>query len=200
MISLTQPLAWRWRCKGRDYRVNLAFDNVLRWYDLLDRKDLTDDEKGVIGWHMFVNADSVGAIDRLQALEWINDYIGQVPYHDVVEEGEEDPGEVDEFFSYTQDAPAIWASVRAQYGIDLQEELGKLHWHKFRALLDGLPGSSYFMQIIDIRRRPRTGLEGEALTSLVQLQEHYMLDSVRSAHHQSEAVDYFKAWASQAQK
>lgn len=203
MISLTRPLAWAWRCNGKDYRVNLAFDNVLRWYDLLDHKDITDERKGVIGWHMFVNADDVGPVDRLRALEWINDYISQRPYRDLDDDDNTatDAGqEPEKFYSYTQDAGAIWSSIRAYYGIDLQDELGKLHWHKFCALLDGLPSTSYFMRIIDIRSRPRTGLEGEELTNLVNLQERYMLDEYRSVKRQSEALDFFKAWASQAQK
>lgn len=203
MISLTKPLAWSWRCAdGRDYRVNLAFDNVLRWYDLLGRKDLTDADKGVIGWRMFVNADSVGPMDRIRALKWIGDYLAEEPYHDPDDDSVSDDasGDPDKYFSYTQDAPAIWSSIRAYYGIDLEEELGKLHWHKFRALLDGLPSSSYFMRIIDIRRRPRTGLEGEELTSLVEAQERYMLDEYRNADHQSEALDFFTAWAAQATK
>ena len=82
MISLTQPLAWYWQCEDKKYRVNLAFDNVLRWFELLDREDKTDAQKGVIGWHMFVNANEVAPEDRLKALQWINQYIGQQPYHD----------------------------------------------------------------------------------------------------------------------
>ena len=203
MISLTKPLAWQWACKGRIYRVNLAFDNVLRWYDLLDRQDKTDAEKGVLGWHMFINADSVGPADRLKALEWINRYIGQQPYHDTSEDDGniQIPGEAPmDYFSYSQDAPAIWSSIRAYYGIDLEEELGKLHWHKFCAMLDGLPSSSYFMRIIDIRRRERTGLEGQELTNLVNLQNYYVLDKYRNAKHSADAADFFAAWAESAIK
>lgn len=211
MISLTQPLAWYWQCKGKKYRVNLAFDNVLRWFELLDREDKTDAQKGVIGWHMFVNAEDVGPADRLRALEWINQYIGEQPYHDssddetASENGQEatavvNSGAPEEYFSYTQDAPAIWSSVRAFYGVDLEDELGKLHWHKFRAMLDGLPSSSYFMRIIDIRQRSRQGLDGKELANLVELQNYYVLDKYRNAKHSSDAADFFAAWASSAVK
>lgn len=206
MISLTQPLAWYWQCEDKKYRVNLAFDNVLRWFELLDREDKTDAQKGVIGWHMFVNANGVAPEDRLKALQWINQYIGQQPYHDsemqpaTDEESLVTGGAQEEFFSYVQDAPAIWSSIRAFYGIDLEDELGKLHWHKFRAMLDGLPGSSYFMRIIDIRQRSRQGLEGKDLINLVDLQNYYILDKYRNAKHSAEAADFFAAWASSANK
>lgn len=201
MISLTKPLAWYWRCRGHDYRVNLSFDNVLRWYELLDRKDKDDAQKGVLGWHMFINADDVGPADRLHALEWINQYIGQQPYHDSSDGGTANTdGAPEEYFSYTQDAPAIWSSVRAVYGVDLEDELGKLHWHKFRAMLDGLPNSSYFMRIINIRQRSRTGLEGQELTDLINLQNYYVLDKYRNAQHSADAADFFAAWAASAAK
>lgn len=211
MISLTKPLPWDWKCQGKSYRVNLAFDNVLRWYELLDREDKDDSEKGVIGWHMFVNADEVGPVDRLRALEWINQYISQQSYRDssddetTSENGQEitavvNSGTPEEYFSYVQDAPAIWSSIRAFYGVDLEDELGKLHWYKFRAMLDGLPSSSYFMRIVGIRQRSREGLDGKELANLVELQNYYVLDKYRNAKHSSDAADFFAAWAASAAK
>ena len=67
-------------------------------------------------------------------------------------------------------------------------------------MLDGLPGSSYFMRIIDIRQRSRQGLEGKDLINLVDLQNYYILDKYRNAKHSAEAADFFAAWASSANK
>lgn len=201
MISLTRPLPWYWSIGGREYKVNLAFDNVLRWYQLLEDESLTDGRRAVIAWHMFVNADDVGTDDRIEALRGIADYIQKRPYK-MPEDATAEPsdGFADERqFSYTQDAPAIWSSVMAEYGIDLEREEGKLHWSKFQALLDGLPSSSYLQRIIGIRQRTRTGLEGDELTSLVQLQEFYQLDEYRTVEAQNtQMTDFFKAWAATA--
>jgi hypothetical protein len=87
----------------------------------------------------------------------------------------------------------------AEYGIDLEREEGKLHWSKFQALLDGLPSSSYFQRIISIRTRSRTGLEGDELTSLVDLQDYYQLDEYRSVERQNTQMnDILSAWAATA--
>ena len=40
---------------------------------------------------------------------------------------------------YDTDADLIYAAFMEVYGIDLTEE--RLHWHKFRALMDGLHGT-----------------------------------------------------------
>src|SRR5690606_2299127 len=54
-------------------------------------------------------------------------------------------------YCFKQDAPYIHASFMADYGIDLFEKQGKLHWEKFKSLLDGLSEESIFKRIIHIR-------------------------------------------------
>ena len=201
MISLTKPLPRDWAIDGHEYAVNLAFDNVLRWYQLLEDKSKTDGQKAVLAWRMFVNAKDVGTNDRIRALQEIADYIQKRPYHNTNEATAGPSGDFDDErqYSYTQDAPAIWSSILAEYGVDLEREEGKLHWSKFQALLDGLPSSSYFQRIIGIRTRSRTGLEGDELTSLVDLQDYYQLDEYRSVERQNTQMnDILSAWAATA--
>lgn len=208
MISLTSPLPWYWRIDGKYYRVNLAFDNVLRFYDLLDDKGKSTGQQAVIAWHMFVNANDVGPAGRMKAVEEISDYISKTPYHepkdvDPTQDHKEPPKPPNDehYYSYTQDAPAIWSSILAQYGVDLDDQMGKLHWYKFQALLAGLSPDSYFNRIISIRQRSRAGLEGEELANLVQAQEYYMLDEYRTVQHQNQQMlDVMNAWASMAKK
>ncbi|WP_125570928.1 Gp15 family bacteriophage protein [Lacticaseibacillus songhuajiangensis] len=202
MISLTRQLPWYWSINGKQYKVNMTFDNVLRWYQLLDDESKTDGQRAVIMWRMFVNASDVDAKGREKAIVEIGDYIRKRPYH-LPEDAVADPSGdyADErSYSYTQDAPAIWSSILAEYGIDLEREEGKLHWAKFQALLDGLPSSSYFQRIIAIRQRSRTGLEGEELTNLVQAQEYFALDEYRSVARQNQQMnDILSAWAATAE-
>src|SRR5699024_4123925 len=54
-------------------------------------------------------------------------------------------------YDLKQDAEYIYASFMSDYGIDLFEQQGKLHWDKFRALLSGLTDGSKFLRVIEIR-------------------------------------------------
>src|SRR5690625_2519881 len=50
-----------------------------------------------------------------------------------------------------QDAEYIYASFMHTYRIDLFEQQGKLHWKKFKALLNGLSEDSIFSRVVGIR-------------------------------------------------
>lgn len=204
MLSLVRHLPWSVRCGQHDYRVNFAFDNVLRWYQLLEDKKMSDGDKGIVAWQMFVNVDSVSPTQRIETLEKIFDFVQAQPYHDSESTDANDSAQgpnPEKYFSYSQDAGAIWSSVMATYGIDLEQQMGKLHWLKFRALIDGLPDQSHFQRIINIRRRSRANIEGEELTNLVELQDYYMLDEYRTVDHQNQMMaDFFNAWASTVTK
>lgn len=54
-------------------------------------------------------------------------------------------------YSIKQDAKYIYSSFMQDYGIDLFEEQGKLHWFKFLALLEGLSEDTKFRKVIEIR-------------------------------------------------
>ena len=49
------------------------------------------------------------------------------------------------------DGAYIFASFMQAYRIDLIEEIGKLHWKKFNALIVGLPEGTKFVEVIKIR-------------------------------------------------
>lgn len=50
-----------------------------------------------------------------------------------------------------QDGDYIVASFQQAYGIDLTDPLCDMHWHRFKALLDGLPEGTKMSQIISYR-------------------------------------------------
>lgn len=76
-----------------------------------------------------------------------------------------------------------------QYGIDLVEEQGKLHWDKFKALLDGLGPETQFRQIVSIRQRKADELEGEELAQLMEQQQYYRLTDGASVDAQTQRTD-----------
>jgi hypothetical protein len=52
-------------------------------------------------------------------------------------------------FSFSQDAPLIYAAFWAQYGIDLQK--ARLHWFAFRALFGALSKEQRFCETVALR-------------------------------------------------
>lgn len=52
-------------------------------------------------------------------------------------------------FDFTFDGESIYSSFMVQYGIDLQTV--DMHWHKFKALFDGLGERTPFVQRIKLR-------------------------------------------------
>src|SRR5690625_1400472 len=59
--------------------------------------------------------------------------------------------EDEKIFDFVQDAEFIYASFMHTYQIDLFEQQGKLHWKKFKALLNGLSEDSIFSRVVGIR-------------------------------------------------
>ncbi len=60
--------------------------------------------------------------------------------------------EADEVLDFKEDAGLIYAAFYQTYKIDLIEEQGKLHWLKFKALLNGLPEGTALSKVIEIRQ------------------------------------------------
>ncbi|WP_318766583.1 Gp15 family bacteriophage protein [Lactiplantibacillus carotarum] len=182
MLSLTKSLNDAIAIGYDDWSVDLSFDNVLRWYELLDDESLDDGEKVLRAFGMFIGTGSDVAIDQqVAAVSKITDYIQQTVYGDSDDDEPAtdlngDPVPEERFFSYQQDADAIYSSFMADYHIDLIDVQGQLRWEKFKALLDGLSEKTQFKRIVAIRQRSTVGLEGEELTSLIEAQDYYRLD------------------------
>src|SRR5699024_8736222 len=71
-------------------------------------------------------------------------------------------------YSIKQDAEYIYASFLYDYNIDLIDVQGKLHWYKFKVLLQGLSDDSIFGRVIGIRTTelPKKGKEREQMKKL----------------------------------
>ena len=54
-------------------------------------------------------------------------------------------------YNLKYDGDYVFASFMQAYRIDLIEEIGKLHWKKFNALLVGLPEGTKFAEVLKIR-------------------------------------------------
>ncbi|MQS44241.1 Gp15 family bacteriophage protein [Companilactobacillus mishanensis] len=184
MLSLSSKLDNTILTRIGELPIDLNFNNVLRWYEMADRDDMSKAEKIVAAWYIFLGSDylSFTSIDDFEvasdAIESISDYISQDPY---MKKGEETasnaPYKSTRWFSYTEDSEAIYASFLFDYGIDLIEEQNKMRWEKFRALFNNLSSKSPIMKIIDIRQTDISKYEGQELIDLVEAQSYYSLET-----------------------
>lgn len=165
--------------KNKKYHINLMFDTVLSFYKLLDDDHFGDDEKVQIAFELFFGFAPLDADFAVEAFKQISSYISSDPY-EVSQEPMGNDGVVPKYYSFEQDAEAIYASFYQQYHMDLLNEKGKLHWDKFKALFAGLGPDTYFMRIIQIRQEDATKLEGQAQSDLLQAQQRYALSEEQS--------------------
>ena len=201
MLSLSESLGNEFEYDNKIYHINLAFDTVLRFYEMLDDERLEDAEKVATAFEMFFNQPVKAADFAVTAFEQISKYISMKPYGN--DDDEEDQQHVvrdpRRLYSFKQDAEAIFASFYDQYGMNLIQEQGKLHWDEFKALFQGLGPQTYFQRIIEIRTKDTKDLEGEQLSKVIQAQQIYELDINKSQAAKEEQFANFgeilKNWA-----
>ncbi len=165
--------------ENKKYHINLMFDTVLSFYKLLDDDHFKDEEKVKIAFELFFDVVPNDANFAIEAFKQISNYLSIDPY-EVEQAGNRNGIVGPKYYSFEQDAEAIFASFYQQYHIDLINEKGKLHWDKFKALFAGLSSDTYFMRIVHIRQEDATKLEGQAQTELIQAQQRYALEDDRS--------------------
>ena len=157
MFDLAYPLTETVEIDGKEYELNLSFDNVLRLIDMLNDKELSDYEQVEFGLEMLIG-DNLENYDFGKKEEIFYSIFKETIGKDAEEgqpvdiEGNPMPQKKEkEKYDLKQDAAYIYASFMSDYGIDLFEQHGKLHWLKFKALLGGLTDGSKFLRVLEIR-------------------------------------------------
>lgn len=167
--------------QGKSYRLDLSFDTVISFYQLLDDEHFSAEEKVSVAFEMFFGFKPQNSDFAVSAFEQISSYLREQPYgNDDEEESSSDmqgnPTPAVKYYSYTQDAQAIYASFRDQYGINLLQEKGRMHWDEFKALFAGLNDKTYMSRIIQIRMRDTSELKGQELTDALNAKQYYELN------------------------
>ena len=93
---------------------------------------------------------------------------------------------------FSIDAAEIYSSFMRDYGIDLIEEQGKMHWCKFVALFDGLSEDTPIKQIIRIRTQevPAPNKRNQKqIQRLMELKTLYALPAIQTEQEQADAWD-----------
>ena len=162
MFKLNEELVEAIEINGKLYKVDMSFDNILNLTEMLGDKDLSDELQILLGIQMLfddpldmpINEQAKVFFEAYQSLIG-NDADRDMEYdllgNPMPRQSEE---ESEQFYDLQQDAEYIYASFMQDYGIDLIEQQGVLHWYKFRALLAGLSDNTKFKKVIEIRQMP----------------------------------------------
>ncbi|EAD9073485.1 hypothetical protein AM613_09415 [Listeria monocytogenes] len=196
MFLLSQPLVNTIEFEGKSYKLDLAFDNVLLVFELLeDDLNIIIQIENVL---MLLLGEDFDFYDNLE--KSINIY-QEVMENIIVKNsnvnvkrdlaGNPMPEpEQKKYYSLTEDAEYIYASFLYDYNIDLFDVQGELHWDKFNALLISLSEDSKFKQVVSIRqRKPDKNMTSEQKRELKEMQEAYAL-SKNQDELEFEAMDW----------
>lgn len=173
---------------GRDYRVCLTFDKVIKFYNTIDSKHVNEHRIIASFFELVPDAqpEDFTLSQIVKALSFFMDYINYSPYGSqgrVDMTGQELTQSSDtKYYDFFQDAQIIYASFLMYANIDLYDQIGKLHWDKFQAILMCLPDESMFRKVVDIRQRQPNDEErkdGKFVASLNQQKEYYKLKDSR---------------------
>lgn len=154
MITLTTVFDDRFKYQGRVVNVNMAFDNILRLFEMFDDESLFEHEKFYIGLEMLTDLDEKDIyhmeFDKISALfkYVMKEFLG---IDLEPKEGQAEGETPTKFMDWKKDAELIYASFFAVYRMDLFEMHGKLHWDKFQALVAHLDDNSPLKQVIGYR-------------------------------------------------
>lgn len=176
-FSLTETFDDVFEYNGIEIRLNLAFDHVLRVLELLNDEWFTDYEKIEIALEILVeNIQDVEPLPINQKHELFvyifKEFLG-VDFTQPVD------GVVKKVFDFKKDAGLIYASFMRAYRIDLFEQHGKLHWHKFMQLLLNLDNQTVFKEVVSLRQMkvpPPDRYNKEYRDYILQMKRRYRLD------------------------
>lgn len=156
-----RPLPYDINYNGRLYRLTPAFDNVLTMFK--DIEGIPDHRVPEIMGHYLLRKPSSDA-GLLQAVTEML----------FPQDGRKHKKSMD----FIQDGQLIYAAFMQAYGIDLNDQRGKLHWWKFTALLRGLPSNTRLMEVVQIRTKPMpapTKHNAEERAQLARLKAEFAL-------------------------
>lgn len=77
-------------------------------------------------------------------------------------------------FSFSQDAPYIYAAFKEQYGIDLTGDT-ELHWWKFMALFEALNEETMIRKVMYYRKASTSGVSKERRAFLNEMKKLYRI-------------------------
>ena len=134
--------------KGKKYRVNTTFDNILLVYKMYEEEILEPSDKIRQALKMLTENPLkvwlLSDLDKIELLEQIMKEKINLPKRPQI-------GPPRKLMDFEADSDYIYASFKQAYGMDLIKERGKLGWKNFCKLLDGLPDKTKLKEVMRIR-------------------------------------------------
>lgn len=174
MLSLTDTPLSAIKFDGETYQINLAFDNVIKYLELVEDDSENKELKAL---KLFFGDQEIPLDPDFieSSFKLINETITKSAYQGNSSKDWSMNIAPQHIYSYEQDADAIYSSFMMQYHIDLLKERGKMHWYVFRALFDGLGEDTPIQRIIELRQKNLTDVSDEQRGKVMQLQQYYAL-------------------------
>lgn len=188
--------------QGKEYKLGLYFDVVLRSFELLKDERFNEFQKLEIILDMFVvNREDLRALDLATKARFVDVIFKRFIYEQDPEEAQQDSDDEQgeqpkKLYDLEKDAEYIFASFLYDYGLDLFEQQGKLHWRKFKALLAGLSEESKFKRVVAIRAEkvpPPNKNNQEYRKRLLELKRIYRLEETQSIEDVDKKFDQLAA-------
>ena len=175
MLSLTDTPLSAIKFDGETYQINLAFDNVIKYLELVEDDS---ENKELEALKLFFGDQEIPLDPDFieSSFKLINETITKLAYQGSFSKDWSMNIAPQHIYSYEQDADAIYSSFMMQYHIDLLKERGKMHWCVFRALFDGLSEDTPIQRIIELRQKNLTDVPDEQRGKVMQLQQYYALN------------------------
>lgn len=165
----------------------LSFDRVLKLFEMWGDKEIPEIMRPLLALQIltgvsFENLTVDEAMEIVRAI--FEEHIQTRKVDDEVEydlagnviktTSSEEPHK--RLYNLKYDGDYVFASFMQAYRIDLIEEIGKLHWKKFNALLVGLPEGTKFVEVLKIRSyEPQKGDSQEYIEKMRELQREFRL-------------------------
>lgn len=178
-MKLNDPLVSEIEFNDCIYPLDLAFDNVLDVFEILNDKSLEKFEMIDSACELLIGENDLSVSEQAEIFSKVWErYISSTDEFietDIL--GNPMPIKQDRYIDFELDAKFIYASFFA-LGINLFEQQGKLSWIEFQALFDALPDDSIMSKIIRIRQwEPTNGESPERVSEMRRLQKKYALPS-----------------------
>ncbi len=174
MGFLTDPPATHVWHENRYYTVNPSYDIVLDLQKMYGDSRLNDVDKINTALRMLIVRPKrihMSTNQKMNLLQAIYDQCIQIPER-------HSPKNQQKVFDFEFDGEYIYSSFMEDYGIDLIEQRGKLHWKKFLALFQGLSEKTKIREVMKIRSMEIPQLNRhnrKEIQSIMELKSYYAL-------------------------
>lgn len=172
-ITLHFPLPFAVVYEGKTYKLKPYYDNVLKVFAIQKEQALSERDKLDLSLELLIKRKCLKLCER--------DKVGllNAVFDVLMDTQPKEPDGRAPIFDFEQDAGFIYASFLSDYGLDLYEQQGRLHWWAFIQLFRGLSDGSKIVQVMQIRDKPippPTKNNAEERARLAKLKAQYALE------------------------